>query len=104
MDHDPHFRTPEDVRTYIKEDTAEQNALWQEKYEHILRAKNAVWLLLLVVFCLQVYMINVMIEATRLETRAMQNAAGVRLINCRPAGAAGVDAGGTAAPPAGKSI
>lgn len=101
MDQDPHIRTPEDIRAYIKEDTAEQNAVWQEKYEHILRAKNAVWLLLLVVFCLQVYMINVIIEATRLETRTLQNSADVKLIDCRPAGPG---TGATAAPSAGKSI
>ena len=101
MDQDPHFRTPEEVRAYIEEDTAEQNAVWQERYEHILRAKNAVWLLLLAVFCLQVYMINVMIEATRLETRTLQSTAGIKLINCRPPG---VDAGGTANQVPGRSI
>jgi hypothetical protein len=83
MDQDPKFRTQEEIRAYIKEDTAEQNAIWREKYDHILRAKNAIWLLLLVVVFLQVYMINVMIEATNLEVRALQNTANVKLIGCR---------------------
>jgi len=101
MDQDPQFRTPEDIRAYIKEDTAEQNAVWQEKYEHILRAKNAVWLLLVAVFCLQVYMIDVMIEATRLETRTLLSSAGTMRISCRPAAP---NAGATAVAPTGKSI
>lgn len=84
MDQDPKFRTQEEIRAYIKEDTAEQNAAWQEKYDHILRAKNAIWLLLLLVVFLQVYMINVMIEATSLEVRALQNTATVKFNGCPP--------------------
>ncbi len=83
MEHDPELRTPEEIHAYIKEDTAKQNAAWQEKCDHILRAKNAIWLLLLVVVVLQVYMIDVMIEATSLNARSLLNTASVKLIGCQ---------------------
>ncbi|MDZ4252853.1 MAG: hypothetical protein U1A72_09830 [Sulfuritalea sp.] len=76
--------TPDEIRAFIKEDAAKQNALWQKKYDRIVRAKNASWLLLLVVVLLQVYLINVMIEATKLETRTLVITASVKPIGCRP--------------------
>ena len=76
--------TPDEIRAFIKEDAARQNAIWQEKYDHIVRAKNASWLLLLVVVFLQVYLINVMIEATTLETRTLVNTASAKPSGCRP--------------------
>lgn len=84
MEQDTKLHTLEDIRAYLKEDTAKQNALWRENYGHILRAKNAIWLLLLVIVFLQVYMINVMIEAASLESRSLVNPSSVRLIGCQP--------------------
>jgi P pilus assembly chaperone PapD len=84
MDHDPPHRSPEQIRAYIDEDAARREATWREKYDHIVRAKNAIWLLLLIVVFLQVHLLNVMIEATSLDMRAAQGAASVRLINCPP--------------------
>ena len=76
--------TPDEIRAFIKEDAARQNAIWQEKYDHIVRAKNASWLLLLIVVFLQVYLINVMIEATKLEARSLINSASIRSVGCPP--------------------
>lgn len=76
--------TPDEIHAFIKKDAAQREAIWQEKYDHIVRAKNASWLLLLVVVFLQVYLINVMIEATRLETRALAISASAKPSGCRP--------------------
>ena len=76
--------TPDGIHAFIKQDAAQREAIWQEKYDHIVRAKNASWLLLLVVVFLQVYLINVMIEATTLETRTLVNTARAKPIGCRP--------------------
>ena len=84
MEQDIHLRTPDEIRAYIEKDTAKQNAVWQEKYDRIVRAKNAILLLLLVVVFLQVHLINVMIEATSLETRTLVNTANVGLVACKP--------------------
>lgn len=84
MEQDIHLRTPEEIRAYIKEDTAKQDAVWQDKYDHIVRAKNAILLLLLIVVFLQVHLINVMIEATSLEARTLSNTSNVALVACKP--------------------
>lgn len=76
--------TPDEIHAFIKKDAARRDAIWQDKYDHIVRAKNASWLLLLVVVFLQVYLINVMIEATTLETRTLVNTASAKPISCRP--------------------
>ncbi len=84
MEKDLTLCTLEEVRTYLKEDTAKQNAIWREKYGYILRAKNAVWLLLLVIAFLQVYMVNIMIGVASLELRPLLNPASATLIHCPP--------------------
>ncbi|WP_310451602.1 hypothetical protein [Sulfuritalea sp.] len=76
--------TLDEIHAFIKKDAAQRDVIWQEKYDHIVRAKNASWLLLLVVVFLQVYLINVMIEATKLETRTLVNTASTKPIGCRP--------------------
>lgn len=76
--------TLDEIHAFIKKDAAQRDAIWQGKYDHIVRAKNASWLLLLVVVFLQVYLINVMIEATKLETRTLVNTASTKPIGCRP--------------------
>ena len=83
MEQELKLRTPEEIRAFIKEDAAKQNAAWQEKYDHIVRAKNGMWLLLLIVALLQVYLINVMVEATSLEARSIVTTASVKLIACQ---------------------
>lgn len=84
MEKEIHLRSPDEIHAYIKKDTAKQNAIWQDKYDRIVRAKNAILLLLLIVVFLQVHLINVMIEATSLETRTLINAANVGLVACKP--------------------
>lgn len=84
MEQDIHLRTPDEIHAYIKEETAKHNAVWQDKYADIVRAKNLVLFLLLIVVFLQVYLINVMIEATNLETRTLMNTANVGLVACKP--------------------
>lgn len=87
MEKDLHLRTPDEIHAYVKESVAKQNAVWQDKYDHIVRAKNAILLLLLIVVFLQVYLINVMIEATSLEERTLVNTANVGLVACKPSSA-----------------
>lgn len=76
--------TLDEIHAFIKRDAAQRDAIWREKYDHIVRAKNASWLLLLIVVFLQVYLINVMIEATTLETRTLANTASAKPTGCRP--------------------
>ncbi|MBI3093942.1 MAG: hypothetical protein HYY97_03635 [Rhodocyclales bacterium] len=76
--------TLDEIHAFIKQDAAQRDAIWREKYDHIVRAKNASWLLLLIVVFLQVYLINVMIEATTLETRTLVNSASAKPTGCRP--------------------
>ena len=76
--------TPDEIRAFIKRDAAKRDAMWRDKYDHIVRAKNASWLLLLIVVFLQVYLINVMIEATTLQTRTLVNTSSAKPTGCRP--------------------
>jgi len=84
MEKEPKLHTADEIRAYIEKETAQQNAVWREKYDHILRAKNAIWLLLLVVVFLQFYLINVMVQVGQQESYSSNNAVRLQNIGCRP--------------------
>ncbi|MCK9282997.1 MAG: hypothetical protein M0P39_01815 [Rhodocyclaceae bacterium] len=83
MEKYPELHTPDQVHHFVEHEVEEQEKAWHENYDHILRAKNAIWLLLLVVAFLEFHLIDVMVEVGKLEV-SQNNVFRVQNISCRP--------------------
>lgn len=84
MEKTPELHSPEDVRSYIKEALEKQNAEYQEKTGRTFRAKNAIWLLLLVIVFLQFYLINIMVEVAGQSAYEIRSASLQQYVKCIP--------------------
>ena len=67
METAPGQQGPDDIRKFIEQEAARQHAQARDHSDRISRAKNAMWLLLLVVVFLEYYLILTLIEANSVK-------------------------------------
>jgi ABC-type siderophore export system fused ATPase/permease subunit len=84
MENIPELRTAADIHRYIERETARQMAEWHAKSDRIFRAKNSIWLLLLVVVYLEYYLIMTMIQASSESPLVIKLPVGFQQRSCTP--------------------
>lgn len=68
MENNPELHDTEAIRAYIARETARQVAEMNDKSDRVFRAKNSIWLLLLVIVFLEYYLILTLVEANSVDT------------------------------------
>lgn len=67
METAPELQSPDDIRKFIEQEAARHLARGRDHSDRVSRAKNAMWLLLLVVVFLEYYLILTLIEANSVK-------------------------------------